>query len=243
MAACLTCGCLFAAESTANQPVSLSFIVTRMEAAQAQKSEPSPYQLVRQYRVAGAKSSTADSEVLAVVDFEPPATRTFVIQKSTGSSRGEQVVRHVLEHETQASDKQIEASAVNTQNYNFSLLGTGEADGQPCYRLGLEPKRREKNLVVGEALVDQRTFQIRRIDGDLAKTPSWWLTRVPVNMNFAQVQGRWLETNLRADADVRIFGPHSLTSQLVDYRGPDVLARVGNSNPRTTRSRRSRKAD
>lgn len=236
------CGSLFAQEAAAAQPLPLSQIVLRMEAAQAQKHEAGAYELIKQFRVAGAKSSQADSEVVAAVNFEPPSSRSYTIQKSTGSSRGEQVVRHVLQQETQASDKEIEASAVNTQNYNFSYLGEAISDGQACYRLALQPKRKEKNLVVGEALVDQRTFQVRRILGDLAKTPSWWLKKVHVEMGFGNVQGAWLETNLRAEADVRIFGPHTLTSELLDYRGADVLANLRSSSSHSSR-RRAKKAD
>src|SRR5947209_5418641 len=92
--AILLCGCcVFAQESNAGQPLPLSSIVTRMEASQAQKRDSGAYEVVRQYRVAGAKSSTADSDVVAAVNFDPPSNRSFTIQKATGSSRGEQVVR------------------------------------------------------------------------------------------------------------------------------------------------------
>jgi hypothetical protein len=242
LSAFLLCGSAFAQQSTANGPLALSSIVTRMEAAQAQKRDLGPYELIRRYRVAGAKNSGADSEVVAALNFEPPGTRSYAIQKSTGSGRGEQVVRHVLDQETRATNQQMEASAVNSDNYNFSYLGEANAEGQHCYRLGLEPKRREKSLVVGEALVDAQTFQIRRIQGDLAKTPSWWLKKVHVDMAFADVQGAWLQTNLRADADVRIFGPHTLTSQLIDYRGASILA-MRSAAPRPARARRNKKAD
>ena len=219
----LLCGWVFG-QTAANVPVPLSSIVTRMEAAQAAKRDSGAYQVIRSYRVSGEKSSAADSQVVAAVTFAPPSTRSYTIQKTTGSGRGEQVVRRILDQETQASDKQMQAASVTSDNYDFAYVGEAAVDGQRCYRLGLHPKRRDKSLVTGEALVDQRTFQVRSIEGDLAKTPSWWLKKVHVRMAFADVQGTWLETNMQAVAEVRIFGPHTLTSELVDYRGADVVA-------------------
>jgi hypothetical protein len=97
-------------------------------------------------------------------------------------------------------------------------------DGQPCYLLGLKPKRKEKDLISGEAWVDKHSLLVRNIEGEIAKTPSWWLKRVRVKLAFADVEGTWLQTSMEAVADVRILGPHTLTSRILDYRGTDVVA-------------------
>jgi hypothetical protein len=212
-----------------------------MEAAQAQARQQNAYQLVRQYRLSGAKNADANSVVVAQLDFVPPGEHSYTIEKASGSSRGEQVVRRILDQETRANEHQLRAAAVTRDNYDFSYLGEAAIDGRPCYRLGLEPKRKEKDLVVGEALVDQRTLQVRRIEGDMAKTPSWWLKKVHVTMAFKDVRGAWLQTNMQAVADVRIFGPHTLSSELIDYRPADVVA-MRTAQPKT-RGRRVRKAD
>jgi hypothetical protein len=234
------CGWALAEGNSPAPVLPLVSIVAGMEAAQAQARQQNAYQLVRQYRLSGAKSSDADSQIIAQVDFVPPGERSYTIQKASGSNRGEQVVRRILDQETQANGRQFRAVAVTRENYDFTYLGQAAVDGRACYRLALEPKRKEKDLVRGEALVDQRTFQVRRIEGDMAKTPSWWLKKVHVKMAFADVQGAWLETNMEAVADVRIFGPHTLSSQLVNFRSADVVAR---SAATTSRGRRSKKAD
>ena len=202
----------------------LSTIVSRMETAQTQAQSRSAYQVVRQYRLAGPNNSTANSEVVAQMDFLPPNDRSYTIQRSSGSARGEEVVRKILDKEVNADDNQVRAEAFTRDNYDFSYRGTAMLDGHSCYRLGLTPKRKAKDLVSGEALVDEQTFHVRRIDGELVKTPSWWLKKVHVKMDFSDVQGNWVQTNVEAVADVRILGPHTLTSHLVEYRGADVLA-------------------
>ncbi len=243
----LLSGCGVAEQIPGNSGVSLSFIVSRIDAAQAQGREPSAYQIIRKYRLTGAKNSNADSEVIAEVDFVPPSEHTYTIQKSSGSGHGEQVVRRILDQELHAKDDQIHTAALTSANYDFSYLGQANVEGHSCYRLGLTPKRKANDLVRGEALVDQRTFQVRQVEGDLAKTPSWWLRKVHVTMGFGDVQGTWLQTQVEAVADVRIFGQHTLTSQLVDYRSVDVLAmKTAPVNPRGTTARshrRPKKAD
>jgi hypothetical protein len=228
-----------------NATLPLSSIVTRMEAVQAHWRDRAAYQAVREYRLTGSRNSDSDSRVIAQVDFVPPGEHSYRIQNSTGNGHGEQVVRRILDQEVQARDDQARGAAVNQDNYDFSYLGEAQVDGHACYRLGLTPKRKAKDLVAGEALVDQKTFQVRQVEGDLAKTPSWWLKKVHVKMAFASVQGTWVQTNMEAVADVRIFGQHTLTSQLVDFRGADVVAMRTNANARSARSRdrRSRKAD
>ncbi len=245
--AALLSGWAWAEQPPGNAAPPLSSIVSGVETAQAQGQNRTAYQVVRDYRLSGANNSSSNSEVLAQLDFFPPNERSYRIQKSVGSGHGEEVVRKILDKEVQANDDQLRGAAVTRDNYDFSYLGQASFEGHPCYRLGLTPKRRAKDLVSGEAWVDQHTFQVRQIDGELAKTPSWWLKKVHVKMVFADVQGNWLQTNVEAVADVRIFGPHTLTAHLVDYRGADVLAmKTAPVNARavaTRGRRRPRKAD
>jgi len=211
--------------SGANTP-SLTSIIEGMERAQSEVRPQVAYQLIRQYRLFGAKSSSSDSEVVAEVDFRPPSSKHYNIQTRSGSSRGEQIVRRILDHEVEASTKNNEphAAAVNSENYDFTYLREAVLDSQPCYLLGLKPKRKDKDLISGEAWVDKRSLLVRRIEGEVAKTPSWWLKTVQVKLAFAYLEGTWLQTNMEAVADVRFVGPHILTSRVLDYRGTAVVA-------------------
>src|SRR5258706_15836771 len=122
------------------------------------------------------------------------------------------------------SNRSQARTAITRENYEFTYAGESVLDGQHCYLLELKPKRKEKDLIVGEAWVDKQSFLIRRIEGEIAKPPSWWLKQVRLNLSFADLEGTWLQTTMKAVADVRIFGPHTLTSRIVDYRGTDVVA-------------------
>jgi hypothetical protein len=72
--------------------------------------------------------------------------------------------------------------------------------------------------------VDKHSFFLRQIEGELAKTPSWWLRKVRIKLTFAELNGTWLQTSMEAVADVRMLGPQTLTSRILDYRGADEVA-------------------
>ena len=206
----------------------LKRIVDGLEQTQAGVRSPVPYQVMREYRLSGSKDSRSDSEVTAEVDFSPPTSKDYRIQKSSGSGRGLQVVRRLLDHEVAAADNQGR-TALTRENYDFSYGGEATLDGQLCYLLRLTPKRKEVDLISGQVWVDEQSFVVRQIEGELAKTPSWWLRRVSVKLTFSEMGGAWLQTGMEVTADVRIVGPHTLTSRTLDYRPANDFASAGPS--------------
>lgn len=217
-------GTISSAQQTSSLgPLPLDAILQAMQRAQAAVRPPVSYQVIREYRLSGAKDSRTDSEVVAEVNFRPPGSKDYRIQRSSGSSRGEQLVRRVLDHEVEATSNKT-SSAISPNNYNFSYLGEATVDGKACYVLGLAPKRNEKDLISGRAWIDKHSFFVRQVEGVTEKTPSWWLKQVHVKLVFAEREGIWIQTNMEAVADVRIVGSHTLTSQVLDYRRQDEVA-------------------
>jgi len=195
-----------------------------MEKAQSGVRPQISYVVIREYRLSGPNSS----DVVAQVGFRPPSSKDYKIQKSSGSKRGEQVVRRILEHEVEATSSSTSAkTALNKDNYEFTYLGETILNGQACYLLGLKPKRKDKDLISGQVWVDKSSFFVLQTEGELVKSPSWWLRNVHVKITFADVNGTWVQTNMEAVADVRIAGVHTLTSRLLDYRTADIVASVG----------------
>ena len=218
--------CSFAvAQESRRGTIGLNSILDALEKTQAEVNPGASYQVIREYQLFGADDAKVKSDVVAEIDFRPPASKDYRIQKASGNNRGEEVVRRLLEHEVEAaSGSKKFRTALNRDNYDFSYKGEAILDGQPCYVLELKPRRKETELVSGEAWIDEHAFLVRQIEGEVAKTPSWWLKKVHVKLTFADVSGTWLQTHMEAVADVRVVGSHTLTSRLLDYRGAPVLA-------------------
>jgi Outer membrane lipoprotein-sorting protein len=215
--------------SDAAQP-QLSSIIAHLQEAQSHRKSDTAYLVTREYRLLDTRSSRESSNVVAQIQYLPPGRKTYAIQTRTGSGRGEQVVKRILDHESEMARRssQSSAAALNEENYSFTYLGLDSLDGNQCYVLGLIPQRKESELIAGRAWVDSNTFLVRRIEGDTAKTPSWLLKKVHVKIDFADVSGMWLQTAMEAIADVRFVGSQTLQSKTLDYR---VTSEVASQTP------------
>jgi hypothetical protein len=216
----LTCILSLAALAAAQQarPANLDTIVRRMErAAEANRAHYHPYTITRDYQFFGSNPGKPAAEVTAEISFVPPATKEFRILTAEGNSHGETVVRHMLQDERTATQAGTAPGAIARTNYDFVYLGEGALNGSACYILGLSPKRKEKSLVVGRAWVDQQSYLVRRIDGDMSQLPSWWLKSVHVTLDFGPMDGMWIERGTRAVAEVRIFGTKVLNARAVKF--------------------------
>jgi hypothetical protein len=188
------------------------------------------YTVTRDYELFGEDRTKTKSQVIADVTFVPPDLKQFVIENASGSGLGETVVRLMLENET-AIAKDNRSSDISPDNYAFRFIREDDVDGQNCYVLALLPKRKDKNLVSGNVWVDAQTYLFRRIDGSLAKTPSWWLREVRIKIVYGDVGGMWLPTASESMGQVRIFGPHSIVTRDVKY---DVGEPVAAGSPVAT---------
>src|SRR5690349_25076266 len=93
-------------------------VVERMEqAAQENRTHYRPYIVTREYRMFGSDEQQPKSEVTAEISFVPPKRKDFRITESNGSSRGENVVRHILESEAQATATGSAPAAITLENY------------------------------------------------------------------------------------------------------------------------------
>lgn len=219
------------------QSLKVDQIVARMaQARAANRNQSIAYTVTREYQLAPAGAPKPSSDVVAEVSFVPPAEKQYTIVKSEGNDRGTGIVRRLLDHETVMASH-WQPHDIGPANYDFALLGREIIDGRDCYVLQLSPKRDAVELVRGKAWVDANDFEIRRIDGETAKSPSMWIKKVNVTINYGKVNGVWLETSTQAVADVRLAGPHVLTSRELDVRTATVSASA--SQPKTTRHSRS----
>ncbi len=221
-----------------SQILPLADIVSRMEQVQiASRDHDVAYQVTREYQLSTPGTQSPSSNVVAQVNFVPPGTKDYTIVKSEGSSRGENIVRKVLDHEAQMANH-AEQHEVTGRNYDFALLGRETIDGHDCYVLQLMPKRQTEELIRGKAWIDAGDFTIRRMEGAPAKNPSLWIRNLTVTINYGDVSGIRVATSTRAVADIRFAGTHMLTSREIDLRTAAVdarnqlPARKRHSNPR-----------
>ena len=188
----------------------LNLILQRLEDIQHQDpSQARPYEVIRAYKVLRGYNPQPTSEVMAQINFVPPDTKTYKIIQAKGDSRGERMVRELLDRETDSA-KRVHGDEVTRTNYDFVFLRRENFGVVPEYVLGILPKRRDKYLLRGQIWVDASTFRIRRIQGVPAKSPSFWITTLYLTMQFATLNGMWVPVSFDAVATIRFLGEYTL---------------------------------
>ena len=199
-------------------------IVARMAQARAEnRARLRPYIVTRNYKLFGKEEGEAKSEVIADVAFVPPDSKEYIIQATNGSGLGQMIVRRMLANEAEVT-KDYALTDISADNYDFRFIREEEASGQRCYVLELLPRRKDKDLLRGNIWVDANSYLLRRIEGEPAKAPSWWVRDVRVALRYGDVGGMWLQTASEATARVRILGPCTMVSRDVKYKITELVA-------------------
>lgn len=205
---------------------SVETIVARMAQARSDnQARFRAYVVTRDYKLFGKERQKTKFQAIADVTFVPPDSKKYAIQHADGSRLGETIVRRMLASEASMA-KDCASTDLSARNYDFRFIREEEVNGQRCYVLQLLPRRKEKALVCGNIWVDADTYLLHRIEGELAKAPSWWLRNVRVAFLYSNVGGMWLQTALEATATVRILGPYTIISRDLKYSVDDLIADV-----------------
>ena len=145
--------------------------------------------------------------------------------------QGEKLVRTMLDSEIDFA-KDSSSTDITRNNYDFTFVREDDLSGQRCYVLELLPKRKSKDLLRGTIWVDSDTHLPRRVEGEPAKSPSWWLKDVQIVLLYGYVGPMWLQTSSEAKANVRILGPSTVVWQDVKYQIDELTpgASLGTGN-------------
>jgi hypothetical protein len=198
----------------------LNLILQRLEDVQHQDpAESRPYEVTREYKVFRGDDKQPTSEVMAQINFVPPEMKTYKITQARGHSRGEKIVRELLDRETESAKKGL-GSEINRTNYDFVFLRQEPFGPAPEYVLRIVPKRKDKYLLRGQIWVDASTFHVRRIEGVPAKSPSFWIKGIHITLQFAELGGMWVPISFDAIATVRFLGPFTLAGHNIRVRDP-----------------------
>lgn len=117
------------------------------------------------------------------------------------------VLRSLLDEEQQLIARGATGTvALSPANYRFTARGF---DAEGLAVIEMEPLRRDRSLIRGHMFLTADAGLVR-IEGQLAKNPSFWTTRVDVVRSYENVSGVVMPVALRSTAQLRFFGRSSL---------------------------------
>jgi hypothetical protein len=73
-------------------------------------------------------------------------------------------------------------------------------------------------LFKGRLWITKDGFHLRRIEGEPAKNPSFWTTRISFVSDFEPVKGVWLHARTTARVTIRWKGEYDIRSECGPYQ-------------------------
>ena len=117
------------------------------------------------------------------------------------------VITRLLQSEVDHVEKaNPEDTAINNTNYKFQYKGTEKVDGREAHIYQVKPRRKSAGLFKGKFYLDVHTASLRRMEGTLAKSPSFFIKKLEFTQEFEDVDGFTFPTTLRSSAKARIIG-------------------------------------
>jgi outer membrane lipoprotein-sorting protein len=218
-----------AAQDSATNPTAEE-IVTRMTAHDlARQSSIEGYAGMRRY-VLENQNFHKRAVMLVQVQGDKDGTKHFEVVSEDGWKAAHKHVLHkMLESETETSrpEKRVGAK-LNSENYEFSLIGTELAAGRTAYVLNVRPKRSEKYLFDGRIWVDAEDYALVRAEGKPAKKPSFWTKSIHFVQVYQKCGPVWFPLSTQSVTEAHLFGTTDVSIEYFDY-APKMPNSSGNS--------------
>jgi hypothetical protein len=116
------------------------------------------------------------------------------------------VLRSLLDEEQKVIARGGARVALSTDNYEFTAEGIND---EGLAVVGIRPRRKERSLIAGRMFLTV-DGDLRRVEGRLAKNPSFWVTRVNLVRTFRRINGVLMPVSLDTTAQLRLLGSSSL---------------------------------
>jgi hypothetical protein len=158
---------------------------------------------------AGTVSGKHEGWMRVETHLTPAGSFSWRVVDEGGSDRTrDKVFRPLLDNEAEAwREGDRDAAALTPDNYVFTPL-TSVTSGE--VKIRLTPRRRDTRLVDGILTVSRDGYPVR-LEGKLAKSPSFWVKSVQVVKEYGRFNGVALPTLLHSTADLKLFGRSTFT--------------------------------
>jgi len=160
------------------------------------------------------------AEMVVDVKYQSPGTKELTIRSATGSKIIiDKVFKKLLQAEKEALAMEAQRqTALNGDNYNFTLVGYENTPSGLMYVLTVEPKTKDKFLYKGRIWVDAEDFAVARLEAEPAKNPSFWTKNSEIEQVYMKVNEFWLPVRNHSISEIRLGGTAELTIRYSNYQ-------------------------
>ncbi len=169
----------------------------------AQDDTQRPYRATRRLEAENGKRT---GWLEAVTEYSPERGFRYEVTAEGGSDYiRSKVLRAVLEGEQEAIGRgESGRSSLARANYSFQANGVDDAG---LANVILSPRRKEAVLVAGTMFLQPDDGRLVRLQGQLAKSPSFWIKNVEIVRSYERIAGTVVPVTLESKAQIRFLGP------------------------------------
>jgi len=160
--------------------------------------------------------------------FSAPHTLEFTPVHYTGDGFVKSnVIARLLQSEVDHVQKDDGAlTAINEQNYKFSYKGTAHVNSRLVHVFHLKPRLKRPGLFKGRIFIDAYTGSLVRAEGQVVKSPSFFVKKLEFAQDYADVGDFTFPTHVHSEAKARVIGRAIVDIFHRDYQ-PVVAAPAG----------------
>jgi hypothetical protein len=163
----------------------------------------------------------------ALTEFDPQTGMRYRILGEEGSGRVRGALKGVLDGEREAtSSGKSSRAALTLENYEFQAA---PADEDGLVALRVKPRRSDPALVDGTIFVTAADAELVRVEGRMAKSPSFWTRTVDVVRKYERRGGARMLVEVRSQADVKIVGPSNF---VMNYQYENINGQAAHDGPK-----------
>jgi hypothetical protein len=170
-------------------------------------SEPlREYRAFRRLEASNGKFNKA-AWLEAWTEVDAAGFRYDIVSEGGSAYIGNRVLRAALEREKTLWNRSLfPRSNLTIANYDF--VGAG-LDASGLMRVTVKAKREDELLINGVIILVPDTGDLLRVEGHLAKSPSFWTSRIEVVRTYDRIDGVRVPVHTESVAQVKMAGASS----------------------------------
>ena len=167
-------------------------------------SEPlREYRAFRRLEASNAKYNKA-AWLEAWTEVDAAGFRYDIVREGGSAYIVNRVLKAALEREKTLWNRSLSARAhLTTANYDFLRAGL---DASGLMKVTVKPKREDELLINGVIILAPDTGDLLRVEGHMAKSPSFWISRIQVVCTYHRIDGVRVPIHTESVAQVKMAG-------------------------------------
>jgi len=203
----LAAACMVITLQASEPPMDIAETIPSVRRFLSADGEPlQQYRALRRLEASNGKFNK-EAWLEAWTEADEAGFRHDIVSEGGSAYIGNKVLRASLEREQALWNGRLSGrSNLTTANYDF-IAASLDASG--LMRVTVKPKRKDELLIDGVITLTPETGDLLRVEGRLAKSPSFWTDRIDMVRTYDRIDGVRVPVRTESVAQVRMAGRSS----------------------------------